>query len=461
MARILLKEDLAAYRQTFLAYSTIGPLLTLGVGQGIYYFLPGEKHRIRGRVMDALAVLGLTGLLFAIFLICGGNELLAQRFSNPKVARFLLWLIPFVVLSLPSNIGSSVFVATENVMLASVFGVARRLLVGVATIVPLVIWKTCEAALLGNIVASCMLAVVSISLMIRCTPADSSLPSFSAARELVTFTLPLALGTMIGTISIQLDKLIVSFMCTPDEFAVYSIGAIQLPIIGILTGAITSVTLAEMRNHVVDGKRTEALKLFRLTAQKSSLLILPAMFFFLLTADSFIQLLFTVDYSESAVPFRWYLVLLPLRTVVFGSLIISLGRNDFILFRSAVNLVLNLLLSMAMVWFFGPWGAVVATITVIYTWSLPANLYVLSRELETEWHKLLPFKHFAATSIHLLPISLVGLGVVLFVESHLLQFSLVLAIFTVFLIWYWEDKLFKREEVLQKLRLGWSATWRS
>ena len=87
MARVLLKEDLAAYRQAFLAYLAVGPMLSLGVGQGMYYFLPSETERLRGRVADGVAALGAMGVLFALFIGLGGNELLAQRFSNPQVCQ--------------------------------------------------------------------------------------------------------------------------------------------------------------------------------------------------------------------------------------------------------------------------------------------------------------------------------------------------------------------------------------
>src|SRR5688572_20766022 len=104
MARVLVKEDLAAYRQTFLAYATVAPLIGMGIGQGMYYFLPVEKGRVRGRVMDGMAVAGFMGLLFALFIALGGNELLAQRFSNPKVANMLLWMIPYTLITTPTSL---------------------------------------------------------------------------------------------------------------------------------------------------------------------------------------------------------------------------------------------------------------------------------------------------------------------------------------------------------------------
>ena len=98
-------------------------------------------------------VLALTGFSFAVFLACGGNELLAARFTNPQVARMLLWMIPFTIITLPSNAASSVFVATDHVNLSAVFGVVRQFVIGVATILPLLIWKNVNAPFLGNIIS--------------------------------------------------------------------------------------------------------------------------------------------------------------------------------------------------------------------------------------------------------------------------------------------------------------------
>jgi len=220
MARMLVKDDVAAYRQTFLAYATVGPLLSLGIGQGMYYFLPGEKLRVRGRVLDGITVLGLTGLVFAVFLAFGGNQLLAERFSNPKVANMLLWMIPYAIVVTPTNVASSVLVARDHVTLSAAFGVIRQILVGISTVIPLALWQNAETALLGNVVASVLMGIAALTLMIRATPNDSKTPTFSGVRELVVFTVPLALAGMIGTITLQLDKLIVAFLCSPEQVSV-------------------------------------------------------------------------------------------------------------------------------------------------------------------------------------------------------------------------------------------------
>ncbi len=452
MARVLTKGDFAAYRQTFLAYATIAPLLSLGVGQGMYYFLPSEKERLRGRVTDGIAALSVMGLLFALFIALGGNEILANRFSNPQVARLLLWMIPFTIITLPASAVESVLVARDRVKLASVFGVGRQLAIGVATLIPLLFWKDAQAPLIGNVVASVVMGCAAIALMLRVVPNDSFLPSWSGIKELLSFTLPLALAGMFGALSLQLDKVIVSVMCSPEEFVTYALGAMEIPFFMVITGAITAVMLVDMRRAIVEGKPDEALRLFRLVAEKSSYVILPMMLFLMITADTFIQYLFSSAYAESAVPFRIYLILLPIRTVVFGSLLMAMGKSRFILFRSAVGLFLNLILSTFFIWKFGPLGAAVATVVMIFTWAVPANLYVLSQELGNRWQEVLPFQAMGEICLALIPLAVLSTIIVLLVDNIHIEFFLLAIAFAAYLAVYWNNRLYSYAGLKSKIR---------
>ncbi len=451
MARLLTKGDLAAYRQAFLAYETVTPLLAMGISQGMYYFLPTEKVRVRGRVADGMLVLAAMGVVFAIFLACGGNELLAARFTNPQVARMLLWMIPFTIITLPSNASSNVFIATNHVNLSVVFGIVRQLVIGVATILPLLIWRNVSAPFLGNISASMLMSIASFALVLRCLPNDPWMPAWSGIKELVSFTVPLALAGMVGTITRQVDKLVVSLLCPPEEFAVYSLGAIEIPLISMVTGAITSITLLEMRKSIGEGDKEKALQLFRRTAETTALIIFPALMFFMLTADSFIQLLYTDKYADSVVPFRWYLTLLPIRTVVFGSLIIALGKSQSLLFRSVTGLILNVVVSAIFVWKFGPWGAVAATVLTIYLWIVPLSMAIIAGEMNCRWREILPFASWARTSVQISPLLLIWLVCTWAIGNQLVEFVAVAVGFAAYLAWYWHGKLYSVDEIRARL----------
>ena len=112
---------------------------------------------------------------------------------------------------------------------------------------------------------------------------------------------------MIGIMTLQLDKLIVGILAGPEEYAVYALGAMEIPLIGIVTGSITTIMWAEMRQAVEAGKMEKAVMLFRLSSEKSAYILLPAMVYLWINASSIMTLLYGEQYWDSAHPFRIYL----------------------------------------------------------------------------------------------------------------------------------------------------------
>lgn len=76
-SRLLTEAELATFRQTMLAYEVAMPILCLGLTNGIYYYLPTETFRTSGLLLDATFLLLIAGIIYADFIVMGGNELLA------------------------------------------------------------------------------------------------------------------------------------------------------------------------------------------------------------------------------------------------------------------------------------------------------------------------------------------------------------------------------------------------
>lgn len=460
MARVLLKEDLAAYRQTILAFSVAAPLLELGIGNGLYYFLPNEKERIRGRVMDAVTVLVALGALFGLFIAFGGNRFLAKNFDNPSVAQMLLWMIPFAIVQAPANQLGNVLVARDRAVMAAGFGLARQVLIGIATVIPLLIWKTPLSALVGRVVSGVVIGLIFILVTIRTTPKGNGSPSLDGMKELLKFSVPLGMATMIGTLSLQMDKLIVGFMCDPEQFAEFALGAIEVPFLSAVTGSITAVLLADMRRAVASGNKMEALRLFRMTAEKSALLIFPAALFLAVCAGPFIETLWSEDYAESAEPFKIYLLNLPFRVVVFGSLLMALGKNMFILRRSIYGLVVGGALKVILVHFMGPLGAAWGGVLVAYVYIVPMNLRAIGNGIGVSWVSTLPFTSLGKVFLMSLPVPILAWPVAYLLREQfpVVQLVAASAVAGVYCLWWWNGELYSFSEVLgairQKLKLG-------
>ncbi len=438
------KEDYAAFRQTIMAFMIATPFMTMGLGQGLYYFLPTEKERTRGRVLDAILIVLTMGTVFGTFLYFGGNELLAQRFSNPQVAALLLLLIPLCFAHAIMQLIAPILTILERIYSLTIFNIVSRVMIGILTICPVLIWVNPSAPLIGMTIGTGIACLAGLGLVFWYLPKDKLAPQADTINEILKFSIPLGVGGMIGALNLQLDKLIVSTMCTPEEFAVFSNGAIEIPLIGVLTGSIVAVLMVEMRKAVAENRHEEALELFRKTAIQTSYVLFPAAIFLFVFADSFISVLFSAEYSDAAYPFRIYLFLIPIRTVSFGALMIALGLNKVILFRGVITLIVNCILSLILVRIMGGIGAVVSTVATIFIWTVPCNLFFLSKSLSHPWWDLMPINRLflIAARLTLYAITLVVLSWVTIDLPQFFRLSIGCAVAATWLMIWWNGKLY-------------------
>ena len=449
MTRVLSQEELATYRQTFLAYEVAVPLLSLGISSGIYYFLPTEKNRARGLVVDGVLMLVFMGLLYAMFIAFGGNNLLAKRFSNPAVATTLLFLAPLPIFMLPAGLLSSVMVVQNVVGRLTLYNVLASLFMASSVIMACLAWKTPESMVLIRVCVSIFFGLVAIDLMFRAVPTDKWQPSWTSMKSMLTFSIPMVLATALGSISLQLDKIIVSTMCSPEIYAIYSTGAMEIPLIGIITGSIATVIMPDMRRMASEGDNKGALTLFKKGAEKAAVFMIPIMIFLMVSAESFIITLFSAKYSDSILPFRLFLLMLPMRIAYFGGLLMAYGCTKTILYRSAVGLAVNATMSILLVSAVGYWGAIIATIFSLYfvegTWSI----VTISRLAQCRWWHVFPFAVvfklagvsvlacmpvalLTMASLNLQPAVQLGLNAIIFVAALVfLSFSLRIEFITV------------------------------
>ena len=379
LSRVLSMYDYATYRQTLLAYAFISPLLMLGLPQALYYFLPGENKRPRSLLMENLLLLSFMAGLFTLFLLFGGNRLLAWRFSNPNIARTLLILAPYPLFMLPASGLSACLIARNRVKQVAIFNVLSRL------------FMLAMVLIVGTVIGAGIVLFPALKFMFAACNVGSLLPSINGMWSQLQYAVPLGLAAIIGTISKLLDKMIVSSMCSPEQSAVYINGAIEIPLIGVLTGSVMAIIIPDLVKMHKAAQYKELRVLWHRAMVKCSLLILPIMVFLLVMAPEVIRVLFSDRYAESVQPFRVYLLALPVRITQFGAIFMATRRNKLIVYRAITGLILNLFLSIILIRFLGYIGAAISTVSIVYLWALPYNVVFISRILKMNIRDILPF----------------------------------------------------------------------
>ncbi|MDP2895540.1 MAG: oligosaccharide flippase family protein [bacterium] len=391
LSRLFTKSDYAAYRQTLLTYGMVAPILGLGLGQALYYFIPREPSKSRSLLTGNLLVLSAMGLLFGAAMVLGGNRILSQGFSNPSLGKLLLVFSPYAFFALPLSGLGACLMSLDRVKTLVAYNVLHPALILAVVGGAALLWGTPIAAVAATTAAALLWFVVGMIAMYSACPKGDWRPSIRDISRQVTFGISLAVAGVLGTLFMKVDKVIVSAMCSPSEFAVYVNGATEVPLIGIISGSATAVLLPEFSRLFREGNTQAVLDLWHRAIVKAAHILIPLSCFLFVLAPEIMTFLFSSAYRGSASIFRIYLIDLPLRATVYGAVLIGAGKGRALMYRSAGGLALNVPLSVFFVRLMGAPGAALATVLIICAWTVPFSLYHIQKCVGGSLRTLMPW----------------------------------------------------------------------
>ena len=409
LIRLFSKEDWGTYRQTMLVFMMASPLLSMGLSKSIMYFLPTEKKEQQGRIiLEAACVLSLAGFLYFLVIIFGGNELIAQAWNNPRLATLLMIVAPVALFTLATQIVTPSLIATQRVTKAAVFGVVTGLSLAIVSVITALICPTLEVVIAARIVAHIALFMFATIWIFKFFPMKA--PTWKGTKLQLAYGLPLGLSTAVGVIFRNVDRAMVSSFCEIEQFAVFDRGAMELPLVGVITGSMTAILLVDYKVMFSSGKMEEVLPLLHRAVEKSAIMLMPMMCFLFLLAPEFMVCMFGQEYLESHKIFRVYLLLLPCRTLVFGSIALAAGKTKELALIPMVALVINVFLNFFAIKTFGYIGSAFATVFVVYFINALGRALIARKVLNCSLIEFLPFKilgkAFILSFISLVPVIL-------------------------------------------------------
>ena len=393
LARKFTETDLGTYKQTYLVYTFVLPLIGLGLPSALLYFLPRQESRARAIVSENLLMLIFSGGLLSALLFLGGADFVASQFSNPELATTLRWFAIVPLFGLPLLAVPPGLTAQSRPLAVAAFSISSGLVRMLLVLVPVLLFSaTPLIAIQGSALAVVVMFVPGLWLLYRSLPKGGDRPTTAGMLEQASYAIPLGLGSMIGVIHKGMDKLIVSKMTAPDIYAVFSNGALEIPFVSLITGSAAAVLVPELSRMFAGGRHADAVALFRRSAVKCGQLLAPIAGWFFVCAPWVMRWLYGAKYVDSYPVFQIYLLILPLRVAFFGPLFQAANRSDLVLKRSIIGLVGNIFLTVIGVWLFGPIGAAIGTVLSILLFAYSFCLVASARLYKTTILGLLPWQ---------------------------------------------------------------------
>ena len=393
--RTLSVHDYGLYRQYWLLFETIAGILVLGFPNSLLYYFPRADSRDEKSAYMTQTLIFLFGMGLVS---CGAYGILYSMLGENlgSVVKEYYWaLCLFTLFMIVSRAMDRQFVAERQVERQSLYHAVTATIQASTVIlvsyytrrVDLIIW-----ALVIFAAAKFAFVVAYNAGAYRISTAQLSLRAF---REQLSYALPLGLAGTVLLLLTQTDKFVITHYVGREMFAIYAIGAFQVPFVDIIRSSISNVIFPLMARHQKDGNPEEILRLWQTATLKTAVLFYPIFVFLEASAKPFITILFTDQYAGAVPVFMIYLLLFLRQSVETGAVLMVYKKNSYLLKVNIATFVLNVILSIAGFKMFGMLGVPAATVIVIYLQNA-LNLLLARELLETPFHKLMPWGRLGA-----------------------------------------------------------------
>jgi O-antigen/teichoic acid export membrane protein len=374
LARILPIQEFGSYQQLLLLYGIVAPLLFGGVPAALTYFLAraeSDEER-RGWAFDGIVALAVLGALFGVLLVILRHPLAELLNGDSQLAAAIGLLAPYAVLTFVAAATPNALIPVGRASLSARLSAVSALVYVALIVIAAAVHPDVRALSVAMGISGAFSATLGVVAVGRAIGYRVRWHGLSTrAGRFLRYGIPLALTGLAGLLGFQFDRLVISARYSPEVYAVYAVGAVELPLTAIVQQSINSVLLPELTVRHRDGDLPGVAALWRETIRKTSLIILPLFVLFLILADDLVRLVFGPRFEDSVAIFRIYLLLMPLRVATYGIIPMAIGRTRINLVASLVVLGSNVVLALALV---GPlglkgpaWATVIATaLTAVY-----------------------------------------------------------------------------------------------
>jgi O-antigen/teichoic acid export membrane protein len=387
--RTLSVEEYGYYRQFWLIFETLTPILILGFPRSLLYYLArSESREEKGTYITQTVMFLVAGSLLAMGLF----SLMANHLGEGlgAAARAFYWRLCFFTMCMVvTDYMEVIFIAQEQPLAQSIY---HATVWGVQAVVVMV------ASYVSRDVSTIIWALTlyafarfAFGMVYTATRFGLSLRgvSWSSLRAQAHFAVPVGLAGIALILVSQTDKFIISRYLGREAFAIYSVGAFQIPLANIIQTSIGNVTFPLMAKYHKAGDTKAMVTLWRNATLRTAVMFFPMFVFLELTARPFITILFTEEYAAATPVFMIYMLLFLRSSVETGQIIQAYNRTVFIFTGFFAGFVLNVGLGILLFKLIGRLGVPISaliTMTAVNT----ANLIYTTRLLGVSFWKMFP-----------------------------------------------------------------------
>ncbi|HVE82657.1 MAG TPA: oligosaccharide flippase family protein [Myxococcales bacterium] len=326
LARAMALREYGTYKQLFLISQTISYVLPFGMSQALYYFIPRSEVK-RPYFVHAMAFLTAMGA-FAVLALLAFEDRIGQAFSNPELRDYrwaqAVYLVG-VMASWPLEISLTTQGRTrQSAMVYLVSDTSRA----VAMVAPVLLGFGLRGLMICAAGHAAVRCAAAWTLALRSGPGP--LFDWRLMRAQLAYALPFGAAMLVAIPQQYAHQYAVSATVSPEAFAIYAVGCLQLPIVDLLYTPTSEVLMVRLGELDKAGRGAEGLGVFREATSKLALAFFPLAAFLFAAAPELIGALFGPRFAEAAPLFRVSVVGVVLAIMPMDGVLRARGRTRYL-----------------------------------------------------------------------------------------------------------------------------------
>ena len=398
LSRFRSLEEYGTYSQIMMVITLAISIFTLGLPNSINYFIAQTDDREkRRRFLSNYYTLNTAICIVMGVLLFLATPLMEMYFKNTYIRAFAYVLLIYPWTKVVSSSIENLLVVYQKTHWLIAFTISHNLTT--LFLVLLAIWFQWQFTfyMLLFVISEGLFALMIYAIAFRVAGRLKVQLDWSLIRIVLAFSIPLGLSSIMGTLQIETDKLLIGYFFTTEELAIYTNASKELPL-SFLATSLTAVLLPKLASEMKKGNSEQSLHLWGRATIISYIVICFFAFGVFTYAPEVVSLLYSEKYLPGVPVFRIYSLLLLLRCTYFGMILNARGKTKFIFYSSVISLVLNALLNFIFYWLFGFIGPAIATICANCCTAL-FQLMATSKELHVPFSHVFPWKPLAAITV--------------------------------------------------------------
>lgn len=405
LSYLLAPSEYGGFRQVWLIGKASLEIFAIGIPMSIYYFLARiDDTEKRLFVLQSLTVMAFMGAVCATLTYLF-SDFLAFAFNNDSVAALFRVFFLYPLFTIPVTAVECILVTLGKAQRFALFLLIDKLTMVIVSVITIYIFRTVESLLVVLVIFSFIEVVISLLLVRWALKGKASEPSTVSVSQQVKFALPSGMANIVDIVSVELDKFVISIYFNVEKFATYANGAFELPFIGTVANAATSVLMPEYTKNYEKQAYNQLLNLWHASIIRTAIIFLPFIVFLFVFAEDFITTMFSDKYAASSIIFQIYLIAHIPKLTWYGPVLVAMGFSREPLIGSVVALSSNIVLNLLLIQWIGFTGPAIATVITTYL-VMFYYLHRLKQLNHTTWAKVYPWSQVAIMTVMTLVVCL-------------------------------------------------------